>query len=91
MIREQDDSHGLSVEIVKDFKKKKLIMSMNTMVLKFIENSLIIKENGYIFILLKIPFMKPIFDAKGIEIKGNGMFKNDLQIKIHGRRRRISI
>jgi len=35
----------------------------------YIANNLILKENVYIFILVKIPFMKPFFDAKGIETK----------------------
>ena len=35
----------------------------------YIENNLILKENAYIFISGKIPFMKPFFDAKGIESK----------------------
>jgi hypothetical protein len=33
------------------------------------ENNLILKENAYIFMLAKIPFMKPFFDARGIESK----------------------
>lgn len=61
---------GLRVEIVKDFRKEETHDEYEYDGVKiYIENSLILKENAYIFILLKIPFMKPIFDVKGIELK----------------------
>jgi hypothetical protein len=61
---------GLRVEIVKDFRKEEIYDEYEYNGVKiFIENSLKLKENVYIFILLKIPFMKPIFDIKGIEVK----------------------
>ena len=61
---------SLSVEIVKDFRKEKIHDEYEYDGVKiYIENNLIVKENSYIFIVVKIPFMKPIFDAKGIENK----------------------
>jgi len=61
---------SLRVEIVKDFRKEDIYDEYEYNGVKiYIENSLKIKEDVYIFILLKIPFIKPIFDVKGIEIK----------------------
>lgn len=61
---------GLSVEIVNDFRKEDIHDEYEYEGVKiYIENNLIVKENSYIFIVVKIPFMKPIFDAKGIELK----------------------
>lgn len=61
---------SLSVEILKDFKKEEFHTKYEQDGIKiYVENNLVIKENAYIFMLPKIPFMKPIFDAKGIDIK----------------------
>jgi hypothetical protein len=61
---------SLSVEIVKDFRKEEIHDEYEYNGVKiYIENTLTLKENVYIFTLLKIPFMKPILDVKGIEIK----------------------
>lgn len=61
---------SLSVEIVKDFRKEEIHDEYEYDGVKiYIENNLVVKENSYIFIVVKIPFMKPIFDAKGIELK----------------------
>lgn len=61
---------SLSVEIVKDFRKEEIHDEYEYDGIKiYIINSLILKEDAYIFMFPKIPFMKPIFDAKGIEIK----------------------
>lgn len=61
---------GLSVELVKDFKKENIHDEYEFDGVKiYIVNSLILKDDVYIFMLPKIPFMKPIFDAKEIEIK----------------------
>ena len=58
---------GLSIEIVKDFKKEDTHSEYDYDGVKvYIENSLTVKENAYIFMLPKIPFMKPFFDAQGI-------------------------
>ncbi|WP_161486945.1 hypothetical protein [Clostridium magnum] len=55
---------------MKDFRKEEIYDEYEYNGVKiYIENSLNIKGDVYIFILLKIPFMKPIFDVKGIEIK----------------------
>jgi hypothetical protein len=54
---------------VKDFRKEEIHDEYEYDGVKiYIENTLIVKENSYIFIVVKIPFMKPIFDAKGIEM-----------------------
>jgi len=61
---------NLKVEIVKDFRKEGLYDEYQyDGVNIYILNSLILKKDVYIFMYPKIPFMKPIFDAKGIEIK----------------------
>ena len=61
---------SLRVEIVNDFIKEEIYDEYEYDGVKiYILNSLILKEDAYIFMLPKIPFMKPIFDAKGIEIK----------------------
>ena len=61
---------GLRIEIVKNFKKEENFDEYKYDGVKiYIENSLILNENAYIFILAKIPFMKPFFDAKGIEAR----------------------
>lgn len=61
---------SLSVEIVKDFRKEEIHDEYEYDGVKiYIENTLIVKENSYIFIAIKMPFMKPIFDVKGIEMK----------------------
>jgi hypothetical protein len=60
---------SLSVEIVKNFRKEEIHNEFEFDGVKiYIENNLIVKENSYIFVAIKIPFMKPIFDAKGIEL-----------------------
>ena len=61
---------SLSVEIIKDFRKEEFHKEYEQDGIKiYVENNLIIKEKAYIFMLPKIPFMKPIFDAKGIDLK----------------------
>lgn len=61
---------NLKVEIVKDFRKEDLYDEYEYDGVKiYILNSLILKEDAYIFMYPKIPFMKPIFDARGIEVK----------------------
>lgn len=61
---------NLKVEIVKDFRKDELYDEYEYDGIKiYILNSLILSEDAYIFMLPKIPFIKPIFDAKGIEVK----------------------
>ena len=61
---------SLSVEIVKNFRKEEIHDEYEYDGVKiYVVNSLILKENAYIFMLPKFPFIKPIFDAKGIEIK----------------------
>ena len=61
---------GLRIEIVKDFKKEETYDEYEYGGVKiYIENHLILKENVYIFMLAKIPLMKPFFDAKGIEAR----------------------
>ena len=61
---------GLRIEIVKNFKKEETHDEYVFDGVKiYIENKLILKENAYIYIFAKIPFMKPFFNAKGIETK----------------------
>ena len=61
---------SLSIEIVKDFKKEETYNEYEYNEIKiYIEDNLILKENANIFILAKIPFMKPLFDSRGIETK----------------------
>lgn len=61
---------GLRIEIVKDFKKEEIHDEYKYEGVKvYIEKNIILKENAYIFMLAKIPFMKPFFDAKGIQTK----------------------
>lgn len=61
---------GLSIEIVKDYKKEETYNEYEYDGVKiYIENTLMLKENAYIFMLAKIPFIKPFFDARGIEAK----------------------
>ena len=61
---------GLRIEIVKNFKKEETHNEYKYDEVKiYIENDLILKENAYIFMIVKIPFMKPFFDARGIESK----------------------
>ena len=61
---------GLRIEIVKNFKKEETQDEYKYDGVKiYIESNLILKENAYIFMLFKLPFMKPLFEAKGIESK----------------------
>ena len=61
---------GLRIEIAHGFKKEENYDEYVYNGVKiYIENSLILKENAYIFMLPKIPFMKPFFNAKGIVSK----------------------
>lgn len=61
---------GLRIEIVNDFKKNEEFCEYNYQGIKvYIDNSLKVKENAYIFMLPKLPFIKPFFDAYGIEPK----------------------
>lgn len=61
---------NLKVEIVKDFKKEELYDEYEYDGVKiYILSNLILKEDAYIFMYPKIPFMNPIFDVKGIEVK----------------------
>lgn len=56
------------IEIIKDFIKDETYNEYEYLGVKiYIENSLIIKEDAYIFMLPKIPFAKPFFDARGIK------------------------
>lgn len=61
---------NLKVEIVNNFRKEEIYDEYDYLGVKiYILNSLILKEDAYIFMFPKIPFMKPIFDAKGIDVK----------------------
>lgn len=61
---------GLRIEIVKDYIKEDNYNEYEYDGVKvYIENSLIVTDSAYIFMLLKIPFMKPFFDARGIDSK----------------------
>ena len=58
---------GLSIEIINDFKNEETHDEYKyDGVTIYIEKNLILKENAYIFVLAKIPFMKPFFEARGI-------------------------
>lgn len=61
---------NLRVEIIKHFRKEEIYDEYEYDGVKiYILNSLILKEDVYIFMFPKIPFMQPIFNARGIEIK----------------------
>lgn len=61
---------GLRIEIVKDFIKDETYNEYEYDGVKiYVQNNLILKENAYIFMRAKIPFIKPFFDAKGIDTK----------------------
>jgi hypothetical protein len=61
---------NLKVEIVNNFRKEEIYDEYDYHGVKiYILNSLILKEDAYIFMFPKIPFMKPIFDTKGIDVK----------------------
>lgn len=62
---------GLRIEIVDDFKNKEDFDEYEYSGIKiYIDKSLIVRENAYIFMLPKLPFVKPFFDAQGIQAKG---------------------
>jgi len=67
---------GFSIEIVKDFRGEEIYNEYEYEGIKiYIENNLMLKENAYIFMLAKIPFMKPFFDAREIGIKAPSTLK----------------
>ncbi|MGE5627395.1 MAG: hypothetical protein ACM3X7_04665 [Solirubrobacterales bacterium] len=62
---------GLRIEIVTDFKNTGDFDEYEYGGIKvYIDKSLIVKENAYIFMLPKLPFIKPFFDAQGIQARG---------------------
>lgn len=61
---------GLRIEIVKDYKNIDDFYEYEYEGVKvYVDSSLTVKENAYIFMLPKLPFVKPFFDAQGIEAK----------------------
>lgn len=61
---------NLRVEIIKHFRKEEIYDEYEYDGVKiYILNSLILKEDVYIFMFPKIPFMQPICNVRGIEIK----------------------
>lgn len=61
---------GLRIEIVKDFIKDDNYNEYEYDGVKvYVVKSLVVKDDAYIFMLPKIPLMKPFFDAQGINSK----------------------
>ncbi|RMD00019.1 hypothetical protein D9O40_11020 [Clostridium autoethanogenum] len=59
---------NLSVEVLKYFNKEEIYDEYEYCEIKiYILSSLILEENVHIFMLPKIPFMKPAFSANGIK------------------------
>lgn len=61
---------GLRIETVKDFINNEDFYEYEYEDVKvYVDSSLTVKDNAYIFMLPKLPFVKPFFDAQGIEAK----------------------